>query len=42
LQIRRIAIAIDGDDAKGAAEIEQNNSMPLIDRIAICVAGGLA
>ena len=39
LKVGRIAIAIDGDDAKGAAEIEDDRGSPLIDRIALCVAG---
>ena len=28
-----------GDDAKGGAEIGPNDDLPLIDQIAICVAG---
>jgi ATP-dependent Zn protease len=39
LKVGRMAIAIDGDDAKGAAEIEDDHQSPLIDRIAVCVAG---
>jgi hypothetical protein len=34
-----LAIAIGGDDAKGAADIEDDHGSPLIDRIALCVAG---
>jgi hypothetical protein len=39
LQIGEIEIAIGGDDAKGNAEIENDEGLPLIDRLAICVAG---
>jgi hypothetical protein len=40
LKLGRIRIAIDGDPAKGGAEIEEDQDhLPLIDRLAICVAG---
>jgi hypothetical protein len=42
LLVRRIAIGIDGDDAKGTAEIEQKDSTALVDQIAMWVAGGIA
>lgn len=38
-KVGRLAIAIGGDDAKGAAQIEENPESPLIDRIAVCYAG---
>jgi hypothetical protein len=40
LKLGRIRIAIDGDPTKGGAEIEEDQDhLPLIDRLAICVAG---
>jgi hypothetical protein len=39
LKTRRMAVGIDGDDAAGAAEIEESTHLPLVDQIAICSAG---
>jgi hypothetical protein len=39
LKTKRMAVGIDGDDAAGAAEIEDGPHLPLIDQIAICSAG---
>jgi len=40
LKLGRIRIAIDGDPTKGRVEIEEDQDhLPLIDRLAICVAG---
>jgi ATP-dependent Zn protease len=39
LKVGRLAIAIGGDDAKGSADIEHDQEYPLVDRIALCVAG---
>ncbi|MGC2778067.1 MAG: hypothetical protein WA418_20765 [Bradyrhizobium sp.] len=39
LLVGRVEIAIEGDDAKGAAEIEQSNALSLLDQLAICAAG---
>ena len=39
LKTRKMAVGIDGDDAKGAAEIEEGLHLPLVDQIAICSAG---
>ena len=39
LKTRRMAAGIDGDEAAGAAEIEESAHLPLIDQIAICAAG---
>lgn len=39
LKTRRMAAGIDGDEAAGAAEIEESAHLPLIDQIAICSAG---
>jgi ATP-dependent Zn protease len=39
LAIGRIEIAIDGDDAKGEADIQDNSELCLIDQIAVCAAG---
>jgi hypothetical protein len=39
LKTRRVIIAIDGDDAAAAAEIEDSSHLPLVDQIAICSAG---
>ena len=34
-----MAVGIDGDDAAGAAEIEESPHLLLVDQIAICSAG---
>ncbi len=39
LQVWRVEIAIDADDAKGAADIDDNVALSLVDRLAICAAG---
>jgi ATP-dependent Zn protease len=39
LKTRRMVIGINGDDAAGAAEIEESPHLPLVDQIAICSAG---
>ena len=39
LKTRKMAVGISGDDAAGAAEIEENTLLPLVDQIAICSAG---
>jgi hypothetical protein len=40
LKVGRIRIAINGDPAKGATDIEEDQDhLPLLDRLAICVAG---
>jgi ATP-dependent Zn protease len=39
LSVGRLEIAIDDDDAKGAADIEQNADLSLLDQLAICAAG---
>jgi hypothetical protein len=39
LKTRRMAVGVDGDDAAGAAEIEEGTYFPLVDQIAICSAG---
>ena len=39
LVVRRVEIAVDSDDAKGAAEIEDDPTLDLLDRLAICAAG---
>ena len=41
LSVGRMEIAIGGDDAKGAAEIEIERALllPLVDQLAICAAG---
>jgi hypothetical protein len=39
LTVARIEIAINGDDAKGAADIEDAARLPLVDQLAICAAG---
>lgn len=41
LAVGRVEIAIGGDDAKGAADIEDAAALSLLDQLAIC-AGGLA
>src|SRR6476619_7298761 len=33
------AIGINGDDAKGAADIGDGDGLPLVDKIALCAAG---
>src|SRR5450631_2064977 len=40
LRVFRLVIAIDGDITAGKADIEQNRSSSLVDRIALCAAGG--
>lgn len=42
LRVLRIVIVIAGDMTVGEADIEQKQSMSLIDRIALCAAGGEA
>jgi ATP-dependent Zn protease len=39
LKTRKMAVGINGDDAAGAAEIEDSEHLPLVDQIAICSAG---
>jgi hypothetical protein len=39
LKTRKMAVGIDGDDAAGAAEIEESTHLPMADQIAICSAG---
>ena len=39
LKTRKMAVGIDGDDAAGAAEIEESPHLLLVDQIAICSAG---
>ncbi len=39
LSVRRMEIAIDGDDAKGAADIQDDPNLPLVDQLAVCAAG---
>lgn len=41
LSVGRMEIAINGDDAKGAADIEIEGALllPLVDQLAICAAG---
>ncbi|WP_316191980.1 MULTISPECIES: hypothetical protein [unclassified Bradyrhizobium] len=39
LAIGYVELAIDGDDAKGAAEIEDNSKLSLVDQLAVCAAG---
>jgi ATP-dependent Zn protease len=39
LKTRKMAVGINGDDAAGAAEIEESSHLPLVDQIAICSAG---
>lgn len=41
LTVGRVEIAVGGDDAKGAADIEDAAALSLLDQLAIC-AGGLA
>jgi hypothetical protein len=40
LRVHRVAIAIAGDVTAGEADIEEKRSMSLVDRIALCAAGG--
>ena len=42
LTVGEIAIGVDGDDAKGRADIGSAHHLPLIDQIALCVAGVVA
>lgn len=39
LAVGRVEIAIGGDDAKGASDIEQSAVLSLVDQLAICAAG---
>ena len=39
LAVGRVEIAIDGDDAKGAADIQEATTLSLLDQLAICAAG---
>jgi ATP-dependent Zn protease len=40
LRVRRLEIAIAGDMSAGEVDIEEKQSMSLVDRIALCAAGG--
>jgi hypothetical protein len=40
LRVHRVVIAIAGDVTAGEADIEEKRSMSLVDRIALCAAGG--
>jgi len=42
LTVGEIAIGVDGDDAKGRTDIGSAHHLPLIDQIALCVAGVVA
>lgn len=42
LKVRRMAIGVGGDLTAGEADIEEKRSMSLVDRIALCAAGGMA
>ena len=42
LPIGEIAIGVDGDEAKGRTDIGSAHHLPLIDQIALCVAGVVA
>ena len=42
LPIGEIAVGIDGDEAKGRTDIGPAHHLPIIDRIALCVAGIIA
>ena len=42
LPIGEIAIGIDGDEAKGRTDIGSAHNLPVIDQIALCVAGVVA
>ena len=39
LGLKTRKMAVDGDEAAGAAEIEEGTHLPLVDQIAICWAG---
>ena len=39
LRVGAAAIGIDGDHAKGAADIDRDKPLPLVDKIAVCAAG---
>ena len=39
LRVGAAAIGIDGDDAKGAADIDRDKPLSLVDKIAVCAAG---
>jgi hypothetical protein len=39
LPVGEIAIGTDGDEAKGRTDIGSAHHLPLIDQIALCVAG---
>jgi hypothetical protein len=39
LKTSKMVVGIDGDDAAGAAQIEDDKHLPLFDQIAICSAG---
>jgi ATP-dependent Zn protease len=39
LAVGRIEIAIDGDDARGSTDIQDDVEPPLVDQIAVCAAG---
>jgi hypothetical protein len=39
LRVGAAAIGIDGDDAKGTADIDHDKPLPLVDKIAVCAAG---
>jgi ATP-dependent Zn protease len=39
LPVGEIAIGIDGDDAAGRSEIGDSTHLPIVDRIAVCIAG---
>ena len=39
LRIYRLRIGVQGDAGKGAADMEQNDALSLVDRIAICYGG---
>jgi hypothetical protein len=40
LKTKKMVAGIDGDETAGAAEIEANLNLPLVDQIALCSAGG--
>jgi hypothetical protein len=42
LLVGEIAIGIDGDDAKGRSDVGSAHHLPLIDQVALCVAGIVA
>jgi hypothetical protein len=42
LPVGEIRVGIDGDDAKGESDIGLAHHLPLIDQIALCVAGVVA